>query len=423
MNTVVVGLQWGDEGKGKIIDWLSSDCNFVVRFQGGNNAGHTVVINGRKFIFHLIPSGILRKGKVCVIGNGVVIDPEVLIGEITQLKKEGVQVSPRNLKISLFSHLIMPYHRNLDALREKRRAVKIGTTKRGIGPCYVDKFSRCGIRVIDLINPDIFVQKLRDNLREKNPLFKKVFGIKPFSFRDISGRYSGFARILKPYAADSVKVLRGAYQKKSDILFEGAQGTFLDVDFGTYPFVTSSNTISPYSAVGSGFPFLRIDKVIGVAKAYTTRVGEGPFPTEVRGEDSVLLREKGVEFGATTGRPRRCGWLDLVLLKRAVELNDVTSLALTKIDVLDGFKDIKICFSYKHKGKIIKDFPLSIKEWADIKPVYRNIRGWMVPTTNIRTYAGLPSRAKDYIKIMEDYLKVKIELVSVGYLREAVIKK
>lgn len=423
MNTVVVGLQWGDEGKGKIIDWLSSSSNYIVRFQGGNNAGHTVVINGKKFIFHLIPSGILRPTKVCIIGNGVVIDPKVLIEEIQSLKKQGIHISSRNLKLSLFAHLIMPYHRNLDALREKRRVQKIGTTKRGIGPCYVDKFSRCGIRIIDLINADIFKEKLKDNLREKNSLFKNVFGEKPFSFKEIFKQYTGFARVLKPYAADIVEVLKEAEEKKKNILFEGAQGTFLDVDFGTYPFVTSSNTISSYSAVGSGYPFLKIHKIIGVVKAYTTRVGQGPFPTELTTKPSVLLRERGDEFGATTGRPRRCGWLDLVLIKRAIELNGAHSLALTKLDVLDHFKEIKICTSYKYKSTRLRRFPLSIKEWQKVKPVYKTIRGWQSCTTAVRQYKKLPLKARDYIKRIEDSLRVKAELISVGYLRDAVIKK
>lgn len=423
MNTVVVGLQWGDEGKGKIIDWLSARSDYIVRFQGGNNAGHTVVINGKKFIFHLIPSGILRPTKVCVIGNGVVIDPRVLIQEVDGLKRQGVDISNQNLKLSLFAHLIMPYHRNLDALREKRRVQKIGTTKRGIGPCYVDKYSRCGIRIIDLIDADTFKEKLKDNLREKNPLFKNVFGEKPFSFKEIFKQYSKYAKVLKSYAIDTVEILRGAEQKKKNILFEGAQGTFLDVDFGTYPFVTSSNTISSYSAVGSGYPFLKINKIIGVVKAYTTRVGQGPFPTELTKRHSVLLRERGDEFGATTGRPRRCGWLDLVLIKRAIQLNGTHVLALTKLDVLDHFKEIKICISYKYKNSKFKGFPLSIKEWKKVKPVYKTIKGWQRTTSSVREYKKLPLKAQEYIKRIEDTLGVKTELISVGYLRDAVIKK
>ncbi len=423
MNVVVIGLQWGDEGKGKVIDYLSKDADYIVRFQGGNNAGHTVVINGKKFIFHLIPSGILRKEKVCIIGNGVVIDPQVLIEEIESLKKEGLSISPKNLKISLFSHIIMPYHKNLDALRETRRIRKIGTTRRGIGPCYVDKFSRCGIRLADLIEPQLFREKLKDNLREKNPLFKNVFRAKAFSFSQIYKKYLSFAKVLAPYAQDIVKVLKEAIQKNKNILFEGAQGTFLDIDFGTYPFVTSSNTISSFSSVGTGFPFSKIDKIIGVAKAYTTRVGEGPFPTEVKTKQGIFLRERGAEFGATTGRPRRCGWLDLVLLKRAVDINGVDSLVLTKIDVLSGLKRIKVCISYKYRGKVLKHFPLTIKEWERLKPVYREIKGWSHLSSKIERFKDLSLEAQDYIKIIEDYLEKKIEFISVGSLREAIIKR
>ncbi len=423
MNTVVVGLQWGDEGKGKIIDFLSKEADIIARFQGGNNAGHTVIIDGKKFIFHLIPSGILRPSKVCVIGSGAVIDPLVLFDEIKYLKGKGVRIGHNNLKISLLSHIIMPYHKNLDALREKKRIQKIGTTRRGIGPCYVDKYSRCGIRVIDLINPDIFREKLEDNLREKNPVFKNVYHIKPYSLKTIYNQYSKFAETLEPYAVDTVETLRKAVRLKKRILFEGAQGAFLDVDFGTYPFVTSSNTVSSGAAVGTGFPFLKIGKVIGVAKAYTTRVGEGPFPTELHCKDSELLRGKGVEFGATTGRPRRCGWLDLVLLKRSVTMNGVTSLALTKIDVLDEFKELKICTGYKYKGRIFRNFPLSIKEWQKVKPVYKTVKGWNSPLRDIRGYKRLPAKAKDYIKLIENFLEVKAEIISVGSLREAVIIK
>ncbi|HEC69804.1 MAG TPA: adenylosuccinate synthase [Candidatus Omnitrophica bacterium] len=423
MNIVVVGLQWGDEGKGKIIDYLSKDADYIVRFQGGNNAGHTVVVNGKKFIFHLIPSGILRKGKICVIGNGVVIDPQVLIREISSLHKEKVKVSPENLKISLLSHIIMPYHKDLDALREKRRLHKIGTTRRGIGPCYVDKFSRCGIRLADLINPKLFREKLKDNLREKNPLFRRVFKVKGFSFKKIYKQYLKFSKILTPYAEDVVELLNFAQVKKKSILFEGAQGAFLDVDFGTYPFVTSSNTIASFSGVGAGFPLLKIDKVIGVAKAYTTRVGEGPFPIEEKGREGFSLREKGAEFGATTGRPRRCGWLDLVLLKRAVQLNGVDSLAITKIDVLSSLKKIKVCFKYKYEGKGLRNFPATSQDWEKIKPVYREIKGWPALKPNIESFKDLPSEARDYIKIIEDYLERKVEYISVGSVREAIIKK
>jgi adenylosuccinate synthase len=372
MNTVVIGLQWGDEGKGKIIDYLCRNKDIIVRFQGGNNAGHTVVINGKKFIFHLIPSGILRKGKVCVIGNGVVIDPKVLLQEISFLRKEGIDVSSKNLKISALSHVILPYHKIMDALREKVRTQKIGTTKRGIGPCYGDKVSRCGIRMIDFINPKIFALKLKDNLREKNLLFKKVYKFKGFSFKRVYEEYTQMAKILKPFVCDLVGFFYQYRRKK--FLFEGAQGTFLDVDFGTYPFVTSSTTLSTNALLGSGLSFLKIDEVIGVAKAYTTRVGEGPFPTELKGKFKDYFQKRGKEFGATTGRPRRCGWLDLVLLRRAKILNNVKTIIITKLDVLDNLRKIKICIDYKERGKILKDFPF---ELSRVEPVYKILDGWL----------------------------------------------
>lgn len=421
MNSVIVGLQWGDEGKGKIIDYISKESDAIVRFQGGNNAGHTVKIDGKSFVFHLVPSGILRKDKVCVIGNGVAVDPKILIEEIGQIKKQGVSVSSRNLKISLFSHLIMPYHRNLDALREKKRKQKIGTTKRGIGPCYVDKVARCGIRMCDLIDPDLFSQRLKDNLREKNPLFKNVFKVKPFSYQKIFNQYIEYGRELSKYTTDTVSLLSKYNKENKKILFEGAQGTFLDVDFGTYPFVTSSNTVSSFSTVGSGFSLRKINKVLGIAKAYTTRVGQGAFPTELEGNEVHLLRKKGGEFGATTGRPRRCGWLDLVLLKRAVEINGADSLALTKIDVLDEFKFIQVCTGYKYKGKKIQRFPLNIQEWEEVEPVYKKVAGWNKPTVGVRDYKDLPWEAKQYVKLIENYIGVKIDLISVGSSREAVI--
>ncbi len=420
-NQVIVGLQWGDEGKGKIIDYLSKGVDYIVRFQGGNNAGHTVVVDGEKFIFHLIPSGILRKDKVCVIGNGVVVDPEVLVHEIETLKKSGITITPKNLKLSYYSHLIMPYHKNLDILREGARVNKIGTTKRGIGPCYVDKLTRCGIRLIDLIDPKRLYSKLKDNVLEKNVLVEKIFGSKKISFSKILEEYSSYAKILKPFCEDVVELLYQANKNNKSILFEGAQGTFLDVDFGTYPFVTSSNTIAQNASVGSGFPFSAINRVIGVTKAYTTRVGEGPFPTEIKTKYSDFLREKGSEFGATTGRPRRCGWLDLVLLRRSVIINGVDSLVLTKLDVLDNIKDIDLCVGYSYKGKKIKGFPLDIDNWDKIKPLYKTVKGWSGDIENVRDYKKLPSEARDYIRIIEDYTGVPIEIVSVGSKREAVI--
>ncbi|MBN3041161.1 MAG: adenylosuccinate synthase, partial [Candidatus Omnitrophica bacterium] len=334
MNTILVGLQWGDEGKGKVIDYLCRYSDVVVRFQGGNNAGHTVVIGKEKFVFHLIPSGILRKDKICVIGNGVVIDPKVLLEEIHSLRSKGIDVSPKNLMVSSFSNIILPYHRVMDAFREKVRIQKIGTTKRGIGPCYMDKVSRCGIRMIDFIDPKLFALKLKDNLKEKNKIFSKVYGFKGFSFKKLYDEYAAYAEVLRPFVFDLVDYFSKIKNRR--FLFEGAQGTFLDIDFGTYPFVTSSSVISLNANLGSGLAFVPAKRIIGVAKAYTTRVGEGPFPTELGGPILNYFRETGGEFGATTGRPRRCGWLDLVLLKRAVLLNNATDIVITKLDVLDS---------------------------------------------------------------------------------------
>lgn len=418
MNTVVVGLQWGDEGKGKIIDYLCRQRDIIVRFQGGNNAGHTVVIDGKKFIFHLIPSGILHKGKICVIGNGVVVDPKVLIEEIDTLRKKGVAVSPKNLRISCFAHVIMPYHRIMDGLREKKRVQKIGTTMRGIGPCYVDKAARCGIRMIDLIDPSAFSFKLKDNLQEKNPLFEKAYEAEQFSYETVYREYQTYAEILKPYICDPLNLFYRTGQKS--FLFEGAQGTFLDVDFGTYPFVTSSSTIASNALLGSGLSFVKIGEIIGVAKAYTTRVGEGPFPTELSNELGQYFQKKGKEFGATTGRPRRCGWLDLVLLKRAKILNNVNKIILTKLDILDGLQEIKICVKYARDKKIVREFPLDL---TGVNPVYETVRGWNESTENIRTYGQLPLYARKYIGKIEDFLECEISYVSVGEMRNAIIHK
>ncbi len=418
-NIVVVGLQWGDEGKGKIIDYFSGEVDIIVRFQGGNNAGHTVVVNDKKYIFHLIPSGILRPRKICAIGSGVVVDPKILREEIEIMQGQGIEVTPERLKISLLSHIIMPYHKIMDALRETKRIKKIGTTMRGIGPCYADKISRLGIRVADLINPDVFRMKLKENLSEKNDLFRKVYGSKGFSLKKIYDEYSEYARFLKPFACDLIDYFYE--QRKKCFLFEGAQGTFLDLDYGTYPFVTSSHTLSANSFLGSGATFIPVDKVVGVTKAYTTRVGEGPFPTELHGEIGSLFREKGKEFGATTKRPRRCGWLDLVLLKRSVRLNNVSEIVLTKLDVLDSFNEISYCTAYRDKkGELLKNFPSDL---SLIKPCYKTVKGWESRIEQIRDFACLPAAAKQYIRIIEDFIHTKIRFVSVGEVREAVIKK
>ncbi len=417
MNTVIVGAQWGDEGKGKIIDILSAEVDCIVRYQGGSNAGHTVVVGGKVFVFHLIPSGILHPGKVCCIGNGVTIDPESLLEEIDSLAEARIPIAGR-LKISELAHVIMPYHKVLDKLRESKRTHRIGTTGRGIGPCYADKINRCGIRMVDLLNPRVFKEKLKDNLKEKNEIFRKVYCHHGYEMGSIQKKFLAFGKILAPYICDTAELLNSAIDKKKDLLFEGAQGTFLDIDFGTYPFVTSSSATSGGSCIGSGVAPTKIDKVIGVVKAYTTRVGEGPFPTEFDKNFSDLIRKKGREFGATTGRPRRCGWFDSVLVKRAVLLNGITELALTKMDILDGLKTIEIATAYKYKGKLFRDFPADYEVLANARPVYKKVRGWNDPTTNISLYKDLPANAKSYIRLLEDILKARVSIVSVGQSRE-----
>ncbi|MGE4357471.1 MAG: adenylosuccinate synthase, partial [Candidatus Omnitrophota bacterium] len=366
-NIVVVGAQWGDEGKGKIIDYLARDSDVIVRYQGGNNAGHTVVIDNKKFVLHLIPSGILHKNKLCIIGNGVVIDPSALLAEIGELKRNGVEIDS-NLVISEQAHVIFPYHKLLDQLREKRR--KIGTTGRGIGPCYADKVGRVGIRIIDLLDKDIFAQKLKLNLEEKNELIKKVYGGKGFSFQEIYSEYLEYARKIKKYVGNTLLILKEAIKKKKNVLFEGAQGTLLDIDFGTYPYVTASNASVGGVCTGTGVSPKDIDKVIGVAKAYTTRVGEGPFPTEFKSDLMEKIRLRGKEFGATTGRPRRCGWFDAVLVGYSIMVNGIDELAITKLDVLDEMENIKICIGYKYKSRIYKHFPSDLRILFEGVPVY-----------------------------------------------------
>jgi adenylosuccinate synthase len=420
MNIVIVGTQWGDEGKGKIIDILSRKADYIVRYQGGNNAGHTVVVQDKEFIFHLIPSGILHKGKVCCIGNGVVIDPAVLIREIEDLKKAGIHVEKR-LKISSLAHLILPYHKILDQLRETKRTQKIGTTGRGIGPSYADKINRCGIRMLDLLNPGVFRDKLKDNLKEKNEIFKKVYHHPGFDFASIYKEYLNYGRKFSPYICNSALLLNQAMKDKKDILFEGAQGTFLDIDFGTYPFVTSSSATAGGACTGTGVSPLAIDKVVGVAKAYTTRVGEGPFPTEFPAHFGRLMREKGHEFGATTGRPRRCGWFDSVMVREAVMLNGISELAIMKMDILDGLKSLKICIAYKYKGKQFCSFPYDLEVLKKAKPVYKEVPGWDKTRDMPRCYRDLPGNAKAYLQRLQDLLNTRISIVSLGSSREETI--
>ncbi len=419
-NTIVVGLQWGDEGKGKIIDILAKDKDFIVRYQGGNNAGHTVVVDGQEFIFHLIPSGILHKSKICIIGNGVVVDPCALLGELKFVRERNIEIDERFF-ISEHAHIIFPYHRILDVLREKKHGQKIGTTGRGIGPCYSDKISRCGIRAVDLLNSDVLRTKLKYNLLEKNSIFKNVYKHSGFRFEKIYKEYLEYGRQLKKFIKRTEIILDRAIREKKSILFEGAQGTFLDIDFGTYPFVTSSSTTSAGACIGAGVPPLRIDNIIGVLKAYTTRVGEGPFPAQFPEMLMQRIRNKGHEYGATTGRPRRCGWFDAVMAKSSVRLNGVNEIAIMKLDVLDNLKNINICIGYRYKSSLLKEFPADLDALVKAKPVYKQYPGWMENTSEVKRFNELPHEARDYIMVLEDMLSTRISIISVGSKREQTI--
>ncbi|KAB2640395.1 MAG: adenylosuccinate synthase [Verrucomicrobia bacterium] len=420
-NTILVGSQWGDEGKGKIIDVLTGDVDIVVRSQGGNNAGHTIVDGDKKYVLHLIPSGILRKGKVCVIGNGVVIDPVALVEEIKGLKKRGIKVD-KNLLISENAHLVMPYHRALDEIREALKGKnKIGTTKRGIGPAYGDKVARTGLRMADLIRPDVFKEKLARRIKENNALLKGLGG-KTINGTKVLADYVAAAKVLKSFVTNTVSYLHKAMEEKKEILFEGAQGTFLDIDHGTYPFVTSSNTTSGGACTGSGIAPNRIDTVIGVVKAYTTRVGEGPLPTE---EDVLgdMLHGMGREFGATTGRARRCGWFDAVATRFATLVNGVDELAITNLDGLDGLDEILICTGYRidGRGAVLDTPPSDAGELARCRPVYTTMPGWLTPTDKIRKYKDLPGKARRYAETLAKLSGAKLLIVSVGPGREQTI--
>jgi adenylosuccinate synthase len=418
-NVVVVGAQWGDEGKGKIVDVFTEFADVVVRFQGGNNAGHTLVVNGEKTVLHLIPSGILNPGVRCVIGNGVVIDPEVCLEEIRLLKSKGLLKNDRDLAISENAHVIFPYHKRIDVLREEKKgAGRIGTTGRGIGPCYEDKVARSGIRMGDLVRPELLRKRLEAVLPEKNEYLAKILGVPGLDFEELFGTYAGFGEKLARYVTDTALLLQNAQKKKKKILLEGAQGTSLDVDHGTYPFVTSSNTVAGNASCGSGIGPTQISAVVGVSKAYTTRVGSGPFPTELRDAIGEHLRKEGGEFGATTGRPRRCGWLDLVVLRHAVRVNGLTGLVLTKLDILSGLPEIKVCTAYKRRGRVIDEFPGSVDILNECEPVYEKLRGWKEPLSGIRKIAKLPAAARSYLKKVEKFLAVPIIVVSVGPSRD-----
>lgn len=419
-SVVVVGTQWGDEGKGKIVDLLTRYADCIVRFQGGNNAGHTLVVNKEQFIFHIIPSGILYENKRCLIGNGVIIDPAVLLKEIDSLRDRGMSVNPDRLMISENAHLILEYHKSLDSAQEASLATgkKIGTTGRGIGPCYVDKIGRIGIKVGDLQDENILKDKLLFGVEEKNFLLTKKFGVEPLSFDKIYSQIMDYAERLLPFIGNVSIELDTARKQNKNILFEGAQGTQLDIDHGTYPFVTSSNTVAGNACNGTGFGPTHINSVIGILKAYTTRVGEGPFPTELRDETGEELQKKGGEFGATTGRKRRCGWLDGVVATDAVRLNGLTGLAITKLDVLSGQSVLKMSNSYEFGGKILHSMPSNIQAAAAVTPLYEEMPGWQAEIDQIRNFSDLPVEAQDYIKRIEDFTGVEAVIVSVGPDRE-----
>lgn len=417
---VLIGAQWGDEGKGKITDFLAEKADMVIRYQGGNNAGHTVVVGDQEFKLHLIPSGILYPGTTCVIGNGVVVDPEVLVKELAYLENRGI--STENLKISLRAHLIMPYHIRLDELEEERKgANKIGTTRRGIGPAYMDKAARVGIRLVDLLDEEEFAERLKRNLAEKNRLFNRVYEVDGFEFEEVFEQYRGYLKKIERYITDTSVIIHEFLSRKKNVLFEGAQGTLLDIDHGTYPYVTSSHPVAGAACIGAGVGPSEINKVIGVVKAYTTRVGEGPFPTELFGTEGDLIRERGYEFGTTTGRPRRCGWLDVVILRYAARVSGLDSIAITKLDVLDQMEKLKVCVAYKYQGEILQDFPASLKVLAQCEPVYEEMDGWLTDTTHCRTFEELPEKARQYINRVAELVKVKPAIIAVGPKREQTI--
>jgi adenylosuccinate synthase len=419
-NVIVIGAQWGDEGKGKITDLLSKSADVVVRYQGGVNAGHTVVVQEQTFKLHLIPSGILYPETQCIIGSGTVIDPKVLLGELDQLKE--LNVSTENLMISQTAHVTMPYHRMIDQASEERRGDhKIGTTGRGIGPTYADKSERTGIRILDLMEPNALRKQLRWTINYKNVILEKLYNLPPLDPEAVIEEYLVYAERLRPHIVDCSLKIYDAVQRKRNILFEGAQGTLLDLDHGTYPYVTSSNPVAGGACVGAGVGPTMIDRVIGVAKAYTTRVGEGPFPTELDGTLGELLCDRGAEFGTTTGRKRRCGWFDAVIGRYAVRINGIDCLAITKLDVLDELEEIKVCVAYEIDGQLCEDFPSSSRLFANCRPIYETVPGWQQSTEDCRTLEDLPRQALDYLKFLAELMKVPIAIVSLGASRDQTI--
>jgi adenylosuccinate synthase len=420
--TVIVGAQWGDEGKGKVVDLLARESHIVARYQGGPNAGHTVIADGDTWKFHHMPSGILS-GKTCVLGAGVVIDPETFLRELDELEARGVSTEP--VRVSGNAHLIMPWHVALDQASERRLGkLQIGTTRRGIGPCYADKAARLGIRVQDLLDPKILRQKIEVALAERNVWLERVYGAEPLVLEDVAERYERFAKRLRPYVADTSLLVDRALRDGESVLCEGAQGTLLDLDHGTYPFVTSSNPLAGAAATGLGIGPNRIDTVLGVAKAYVTRVGEGPFPTEIEGPDQERVRELGHEFGTTTGRQRRCGWLDLVALRYAVRVNGIDSLALTKLDVLSSFDELPVCVRYRlENGRETDEFPAHQSDFHHCRPVYETLPGWSEPIDTVGDFDELPGAARAYVEFVERQLEVDVTLVGTGAERERVLSR
>jgi len=419
-NIVIVGAQWGDEGKGKIVDLLTQYADLVVRFQGGNNAGHTIVLKGEKFVVHLIPSGILYGDKKCIIGNGVVLDPAVLIEEIDEIKKRGYFKDDSQLMISEETHLILPYHRRIDVAREK--TFKIGTTGRGIGPAYEDKVVRCGIRVVDLIDEKVFREKLEANLIQKNVYLTQVLKDKGFEFSEIFDEYLHYKNRLEKYVKNTSLILHEEIQKGKHVLFEGAQGALLDMDHGTYPYVTASNTVAGNACAGSGIGPTMINSVIGIAKAYTTRVGEGPFPTELQDELGEKIRQRGGEYGATTGRPRRCGWFDAVVVNHSIRVNGIREIVITKLDVLNDFDTIKICVGYRMDGKVFYHVPSNLEILKHSEPVYEEMRGWKTEIKGVRNFKDLPRNAQRYLKRIKKLIGTKISMISVGSERDETVE-
>ncbi len=416
-STALVGAQWGDEGKGKIIDILAEKSDMVVRAQGGNNAGHTVVVGDTTYKLHLIPSGILYPNTICVVGNGTVVDPEVILNEMSSLADKGISLD--KLKIDARAHIILPYHLAIDEYSEKARGKEdIGTTKRGIGPCYMDKAERIGIRMCDLINPTVFAEKLKRNVEIKNALITKIYNEKPLDYKAILTSYNEFAKKLAPYVADTSVIVYNAIKSGKNVLFEGAQGALLDLDVGTYPYVTSSHPITGGFCVGAGVGPTLITECLGIAKAYTTRVGKGPFPTELFDEVGERIRTIGQEFGTTTGRPRRCGWLDAVILKFAVRVNGLTSLAINKLDTLSGIDKLKICVAYKKNGQTITDFPSDISELEGCEPVYIEVDGFSEDISGARKFSDLPKNAQKYLQTIEKEIDCCVKKVGVGPRRD-----